>query len=144
MDNQQGPPVRHIELWSGLRGSWMGGEFRGARIHVYVWLRPLAVHLKLAQHCLLSAIPQYKIKSLKKKVISNAPQCSPPSVIPEASSTPAPSPAVSHLLSVPPLTRSRQPPPWSSLLLLPAPQIQVVFTHHPPNIPTAVCLVSTW
>ena len=77
MDNQQGPPVRHMELCSGLRGSWMGGEFGGARIHVYVWLRPLAVHLKLAQHCLLSAIPQYKIKSFKKKksfrMLLNAP-----------------------------------------------------------------------
>lgn len=35
--------------------------------HVYVWLSPIAVHLKLPQHCSL-AVPQYKIKdSLKKK-----------------------------------------------------------------------------
>ena len=26
--------------------AWMGGEFRGKRILVYVWLSPFAVHLK--------------------------------------------------------------------------------------------------
>ena len=31
--------------------AWMGGEFGGEQIHVYVWLSPFAVHLKLAQHC---------------------------------------------------------------------------------------------
>ena len=31
--------------------AWTGREFRGARIHVYVWLGPFAVHLKLSQHC---------------------------------------------------------------------------------------------
>ena len=41
---------------------WMGGEFGGEWIHVYVWLSPFAVHLKLSQHC-KSAILQYKIKS---------------------------------------------------------------------------------
>ena len=30
---------------------WMGKEFRGEWIHVYVWLSPFAVHLKLPQHC---------------------------------------------------------------------------------------------
>ena len=33
--------------------SWMGEEFGGEWIHVYVWLSPFAVHLKLSQHCLL-------------------------------------------------------------------------------------------
>ena len=28
--------------------SWMGGEFGGEWIHVYVWLSPFAVHLKLS------------------------------------------------------------------------------------------------
>ena len=44
--------------------AWMGGEFGGEWIHVYIWLSPFTVHLKL------SAIPQYKIKrwKLKKKV----------------------------------------------------------------------------
>ena len=31
--------------------AWMGGEFGGEWIQVYVWLSPLAVHLKLLQHC---------------------------------------------------------------------------------------------
>ena len=30
--------------------AWMGGEFGGAWIHVYAWLSPFAVHLKLSQH----------------------------------------------------------------------------------------------
>ena len=32
--------------------AWMGGRL-GEWIHVYVWLSPFAVHLKLSQHCLL-------------------------------------------------------------------------------------------
>ena len=43
--------------------AWMGREFGGEWIHVYVWLNPFAVYLKL-QHCSL-VIPQYKIKSFK-------------------------------------------------------------------------------
>ena len=31
--------------------AWMGGEFGGEWIHVYVWLSRFAVHLKLLQHC---------------------------------------------------------------------------------------------
>ena len=31
--------------------AWMGGELEGEGIHVYVWLSPSAVHLKLSQHC---------------------------------------------------------------------------------------------
>ena len=31
--------------------AWMGGEFGGEWIHVYVWLSPFVVHLKLLQHC---------------------------------------------------------------------------------------------
>ena len=30
---------------------WMGGEFGREWIHVYVWLSPFTVHLKLSQHC---------------------------------------------------------------------------------------------
>ena len=30
--------------------AWMGGEFGGEWIPVYVWLSPFAVHLKLSQH----------------------------------------------------------------------------------------------
>ena len=31
--------------------AWMGRAFWGERIHVYVWLSPFAIHLKLSQHC---------------------------------------------------------------------------------------------
>ena len=30
--------------------AWMGGEFGGEGIHVYIWLSPFTVHLKLSQH----------------------------------------------------------------------------------------------
>ena len=29
----------------------MGGEFEREWIHVYVWLSPFAIHLKISQHC---------------------------------------------------------------------------------------------
>ena len=31
--------------------AWVGGEFGGEWIQVYVWLGPFTVHLKLSQHC---------------------------------------------------------------------------------------------
>ena len=31
--------------------AWMGGEFGGEWIHVYVWLGPFSIHLKLSQLC---------------------------------------------------------------------------------------------
>ena len=31
--------------------AWMGGEFGGEWIHVYVWLSPFTAYLKLSQHC---------------------------------------------------------------------------------------------
>ena len=31
--------------------AWMRGEFWEEWIHIGVWLSPLAVHLKLSQHC---------------------------------------------------------------------------------------------
>ena len=38
--------------------SWIGEEYGGEWIPVYVWLSPFDVHLKLSQHCLLiSCIP---------------------------------------------------------------------------------------
>ena len=33
--------------------AWMWGEFGGEWIHVYGWLSPFTVHLKLSQYCLL-------------------------------------------------------------------------------------------
>ena len=44
----------------------MGREFGGEWKHVYVWLSPFAVHLKLLQHCQWT-ISQYKIESSKEK-----------------------------------------------------------------------------
>ena len=32
--------------------AWMGEEFEGKWIYVYVWLSPIAIHLKQSQHCL--------------------------------------------------------------------------------------------
>ena len=47
----------------------MGREFGERMDHVYVWLSPFAVHLKLSQHCssaaAAAAILQIKIKSFK-------------------------------------------------------------------------------
>ena len=31
--------------------AWMEGEFGGEWKHVYVWLSPSAVHLRLSKHC---------------------------------------------------------------------------------------------
>ena len=31
--------------------AWVGGEFGEKWVHVYVWLSPFAVYLKLSQHC---------------------------------------------------------------------------------------------
>ena len=46
---------------------WMGGELRGEWIHVYVWLSPFAVHLKLSQHCLLISYTSIQNKKFFKK-----------------------------------------------------------------------------
>ena len=43
--------VWHMELCSMSCGSWMGGKFAGEWIHVYVWLNPFTVHLKLSHNC---------------------------------------------------------------------------------------------
>ena len=45
--------------------AWMGGEFGGERIHVYVWLNPFNVHLKLLQYCLLVGYTSIQNKELK-------------------------------------------------------------------------------
>ena len=55
--------------------AWMGGGLEGELIHIYVWLSPFAVYLKLSQHC-LSAIPQYK-KTKKFKVCGKKRLCAP-------------------------------------------------------------------
>ena len=56
----------------GYEAAWMGGEFGEEWIHVYVWLRPFAVHLKLSQHCLLiNYTPVQNFKEEKKKKTGN-------------------------------------------------------------------------
>ena len=47
---------------------WMGGEFEGEWIHVYVWLSPFAVHLKLSLCCLLIGYSPTQNKKLKNKI----------------------------------------------------------------------------
>ena len=44
--------------------AWVRGEFRREGIHLYLWLSPFAVHLKLSQHCLLTGYTPEKNKSL--------------------------------------------------------------------------------
>ena len=43
--------VEHMELHSMVCGSLDGKGVWGEWIHVYVWLSPFAVHLKLSQYC---------------------------------------------------------------------------------------------
>ena len=51
MDNQQGPTVKHKELCSMSCGSLDVKGVWGEWIHLYVWLSPFAVYLKVSQHC---------------------------------------------------------------------------------------------
>ena len=40
--------------WNSVQcyvATWVGGEFGGEWLHIYVWLSPFTVHLKLSQHC---------------------------------------------------------------------------------------------
>ena len=46
--------------------AWMAGEFGREWIHVYVWVNPFAVHLKVSQHCLLIGYISIQNKKLKK------------------------------------------------------------------------------
>ena len=42
--------------WNSVQcyvATWVGGEFGGEWLHVYVWLSPFTVHLKLSHHCSL-------------------------------------------------------------------------------------------
>ena len=48
MDNQRGLTVKHRELCSMYVAAWITGEFGGEWIHVYAWLSPFGVHLKLS------------------------------------------------------------------------------------------------
>ena len=46
--------------------AWMGEGSGGEWIHVYVWLSPFTVRLKLSQHCLLIGYIPIQNKKLKK------------------------------------------------------------------------------
>ena len=59
-----------FSTWNSAQCSvvaWMGGDFGGEWIHVYIWLGPFAVHLKLSQHCLLIGYTPIQ----KKKFVKN-------------------------------------------------------------------------
>ena len=43
--------VQHSKLCSMLCGNLDRKRIWGEWIHVYVWLSPFAVHMKLSQHC---------------------------------------------------------------------------------------------
>ena len=49
--------------------AWMGGEFGGDWIHVYIQLNSFAIHRKLSQHCLLIGFIPIQNKKLKKKCL---------------------------------------------------------------------------
>ena len=49
MDNQQGPNCI-AQGTQGYMAAWIRGEVGQEWIHVYVWLSPFAVHLKLSQY----------------------------------------------------------------------------------------------
>ena len=51
MDNQQGPPGGTGNSAQCYVAAWMGEGFWGEWIHIYVWVSPFTVHLKLSQHC---------------------------------------------------------------------------------------------
>ena len=47
-------PIITISTWNSTQcyvPAWMGEGFRGEWIHVYIWLSPFSVHLKLPRHC---------------------------------------------------------------------------------------------
>ena len=65
MDNQLGPVI-----WNSAQcyvAAWMGGECGREWTHVYVRLRPFAVHLKLVHITVNQLYPNTKEKVKKKK-----------------------------------------------------------------------------
>ena len=66
MDKQQGPIVYSTGNSAQCYvTAWMGGEFGGEWIHVYIWLSLFPVHLRLSQHCLLIDSTLIQIKKYK-------------------------------------------------------------------------------
>ena len=50
MDNQQDLLYNTWNSAQCFMAAWRGGQCRGEWIHVYVWLSPFTIHLKLSQH----------------------------------------------------------------------------------------------
>ena len=67
-NNRQGPAVGDVELYSMLCGGLDGRVVWGEWTHVYVWLIPFILQLKLLQHCLLIEYTPIKSKKLKKNI----------------------------------------------------------------------------
>ena len=65
MGNQRGPTLSTGSSAQCHVAAWMGGEFGGEQIHVYVWLSPFALHLKLSQHGLLIGYTPMQKEKLK-------------------------------------------------------------------------------
>ena len=56
--------------WNSARCHWaacMEGEFGGEWLHVYVWLSPFAVHLKLFTTLLIGYTSIQNVKNIKLK-----------------------------------------------------------------------------
>ena len=51
--------------------AWVGGVFGAEWLHVYGWLSPFTVHLKLLQHCLLTGYSPIQNKTFFKKEKEN-------------------------------------------------------------------------
>ena len=67
MNSQQGPMYSTGNSSQCYVASCMGRELGGEGIHVYVWLSPFPVHLKLWQHCLLHDYTPISNKTLKER-----------------------------------------------------------------------------
>ena len=57
----------------GYVAAWVRRGFGEEWIHIYVWLSPFAIHLKLSQHC-ESVIQDKKFKKMNKQTKQNKQQ----------------------------------------------------------------------
>ena len=71
MNNQQGLPCSPWNSAQCYVAAWMGGEFGGEWIRVYIWLSPFTVHLKLTTLLIgYTSIQNKKFKIIKKKAVA--------------------------------------------------------------------------
>ena len=69
MNNQQEP----TNTWNSAQCSeaaWMGEEFGGEWIYIYVWLSPFAVYLRLSQTALFGYTPVQNKENFFRGVFS--------------------------------------------------------------------------